>query len=629
MGRKVMLGNDVRDTGDKMALLGCITFQMRWSLTHGIAIIAALLLASAGGSALGWRALWAFDFLRHIPWPLRMLMALLVLAPLLIRIPYSVIHIPYSAPLLALGAGLIFWIFRERTYHGDALYKLQLLSEQRLQTDPYVWKEPLDSILAYGATALAGWWGWPPEVAIAGLSVIAGVVYVAAVLYVVNLLGEEEGQRVCYLIGLLALGSAQLWFGHIENYSLVTAASFGTVALALGYLRGRNPLWPVGLAAGLAISLHPQALFTVPALAFLLDRQRWLRQMLTLAATGLVVPLFTLVLMASLRVPWPNLAGGFAGDSQLFLTPAQILSLAHLWDVANNLWLVAPLAPILLVIGFGALRRGALWRQAEFRYLTALAAGLLVYLLAFQNDLPRPQDWDLFAIVGPGFTLWGFYCWEVWLAQRNDRAALTSFMVAPMLLFALFFTASWVGVNYHFTLIHPSGDQRDIYARYRILDLTTLLPQATVTPPEPICVGPSGCERVAVTSFTLPQTGDSRPVFFAHAPARITLPLALPGEATFLWLSPMLAPESWGWGGDGVTFQVAVEANGSETMLWSRHITPDEFANRGWQEIMIPLGAYRNQHVNLILYTNPGPANNNDADRAGWGLPWLMRGTPQ
>jgi hypothetical protein len=38
--------------------------------------------------------------------------------------------------------------------------------------------------------------------------------------------------------------------------------------------------------------------------------------------------------------------------------------------------------------------------------------------------------------------------------------------------------------------------------------------------------------------------------------------------------------------------------------------------------------AYQGQTVNLILATLPGPADNNAGDRAGWGLPWLMRGTP-
>ena len=253
------------------------------------------------------------------------------------------------------------------------------------------------------------------------------------------------------------------------------------------------------------------------------------------------------------------------------------------------------------------------------RYLTGLAAGLLIYHFTFQNDLPRPRDWDLFAIVGPGVTLWGLYRWEMH-AQKSRRLALSA------LTFAIFFTVSWVGVNHSLTLIRPQAAERAIYQRYQLLDLTTVLAQATVTPPQPICGEPVGCERVALTTFTMPQDGDTRPVIFAHAPARIALPLTVPNERSFLWLSPALDPQAWGWGGDGVTFQVSIEQNDGEALLWSSHLTPADQADLGWQEVFVPLDAYRGQRVTLVLTTTPGPANDNAADRAGWGMPWLMRG---
>ena len=147
--------------------------------------------------------------------------------------------------------------------------------------------------------------GQPPAVAVAALSVCAGVVYVAALWYLCTVLTTGR-TRIIYAVGLLALGSSQLWFGHVENYSLVTAASFAATALAIGYLRGHNALWPVGLVAGVAVSFHPQAAFTLPALLALLDRRRWLRQSLTLAATGLIGPLLTVLGLISAGVAWPE-----------------------------------------------------------------------------------------------------------------------------------------------------------------------------------------------------------------------------------------------------------------------------------------------------------------------------------
>ncbi|RIK36010.1 MAG: hypothetical protein DCC55_28635, partial [Chloroflexi bacterium] len=102
----------------------------------------------------------------------------------------------------------------------------------------------------------------------------------------------------------------------------------------------------------------------------------------------------------------------------------------------------------------------------------------------------------------------------------------------------------------------------------------------------------------------------------------------VPNERAFLWLSPALDPEAWGWGGDGVTFEAAVARDGQETTLYTRHLNPAETYDLGWQEALIPLDAYRGERIDLILSTHPGPANNDAADRAGWGLPWLLRGTP-
>ncbi len=139
-----------------------------------------------------------------------------------------------------------------------------------------------------------------------------------------------------------------------------------------------------------------------------------------------------------------------------------------------------------------------------------------------------------------------------------------------------------------------------------------------------------GCERVAPVVFTMPQTGDARPTLFAHAPARIFLPLDVPKSNSFLWLSPALDPDAWDWGGDGVTFSVSVQAGdppGEATTLWSQHFTPSDPAHRDWQQVIVPLDAYSGQAITLILETSPGPSSDNAADRAGWGLPWLMEGT--
>jgi len=261
--------------------------------------------------------------------------------------------------------------------------------------------------------------------------------------------------------------------------------------------------------------------------------------------------------------------------------------------------------------------------------LATAAAGVMVYFFTFQNDLPRPRDWDLFAVAGPPLTLWGVLTW-LWFSElvTSPRAAATLRQVLAVgLIFASCYTLFWIGVNYAYTLLRPDAAERERFVRYRLLDLTELLPQATVTPTTPICAEAVGCERVALTTFTMPQSGDTRPVIFAHAPVEIAIPLVVPTERSFLWLSPALDPQAWAWGGDGVTFAVKVRTAADERTLWSRHITPANAADRDWQQAFVPLDDYRGQPIELVLFSESGPAGNDAGDRAGWGMPWLLRGT--
>jgi hypothetical protein len=624
------------------------------SLFTSIALPALL-----ANSTFAWNQFWAVDFWRYVPFPTRSVLVLLFGAALLgfyrlgrpLPMSYfrSLDMLPDSLPawlpawLPVPLLGLVFWLLRERTFAGDALLKLIMLDEKGIRTDPYVWKEPLDALLAYTANDLLRPFGVLPADTLALLSVLAGMVYVAAALWLARLLFSATAARCLLFLGLMALGSSQLWFGHIESYSWVTATTYLSVALALAYQKGRVPLWLVGLACGLAVSFHPQAAFTLPALLFLLDRAHWPRQVAQLAASGTIIPLLTASTLLIIGVPLPG-PREYTGDLQLFWTPAQALAAPQLWDGIMNLWLLVPGLPfMLLMIAWGMLRP-QVRQEPIFHYLTALVCGLLFYNFSFQNDLPRAQDWDLYAIAAPAVALLG--CWigiAHWAADARQQPARHTLLVF-CLLFSLLFTCGWIGVNHGYTLVHPDPAHAVLYTRYRYLALEEKLDAARIAPSTAICDvsahDPTSCQRVAQTFFNIPpDSKDSRPVIFAHAPARIIFTLDLPPEPTFLWLSPALDPYAWHWGGDGVTFRVLVQSNHAgnpetnlgidvaEHVLVEQHLSPQIPSDLAWQELFVPLADYAGQQVHVILETTPGPAGDASADRAGWGIAWLMRGT--
>ncbi len=511
--------------------------------------------------------------------------------------PQSPLHPFTPSPLLLSAAGLLFWFFRERTLHGDGPGKVFLHTTATLQTDPYVWKEPLDSLLAYTLSGFFKNWGMPPENAIALWSVLAGVLFWGRRGKIAGLLGRDRREEWHYFLALLATGSTLLWFGHIENYSLVTAASVGSTALALAHLRGRVPLWSVGLVAGAAAALHPQAAFAFGGLLVLMDWsalrrgewQPWLRQGIELGLSGAIVPVLTVVIMLALGVPLPGGGGGAAGvpggETQLFWMPWEALAPARLWDALVNLWLVAPLLPLLIVGIITALRTPRLRQDRTFAYLALASLGMLAFHFTFQNELPAPETGDLFAIVGPTITLWGLYGmangeWRMANGLPNPQSPIPNPQPRIWLTFALVFTLAWVGVNHAFAFVDPDPAHPVWFERVRVADLAGLVPaQQTRLLAEPA-------------------------IFLADG-ERVSLGLDLPARRLFLWIRPQAVGES------APRFELRIIPSQGAPLVWQ---------GTGGEDVRLPLDAMRGQTVAIILSTSGGDGL--------WATPWILAGTP-
>jgi len=159
-------------------------------------------------------------------------------------------------------------------------------------------------------------------------------------------------------------------------------------------------------------------------------------------------------------------------------------------------------------------------------------------------------------------------------------------------------------------------------------DLLAELPNARVkTPGEPIdtpyCDGVSASScYVSRDIFTIPSTGETRDVLFAHPISLVQFTLQLSSDRTFFICSPILDPRSWKWGGDGVTFRVTAAAAGEDPPpLHEEHITTERTQ---WLDWIIPLDRWRGRSLLLTLETGPGPANNFSGDWAGWGQPLVV-----
>ncbi|MBK7974003.1 MAG: hypothetical protein IPK07_12255 [Deltaproteobacteria bacterium] len=354
-------------------------------------------------------------------------------ARLLERIP------PAARGLLTLAgfAALVtaFWRLRSRTLYGDGASTIDILTSGGPTMN---WKEPLDRfITAHVFRALRGH-GWTAADAIAAVSVAAGAVYLVAVWGLARSLAATSGARRWVTAFLLTTGAMQLFFGNVENYSLLGAG----IALYLwsgnAYLRGRVPFALPCFVLACTSWIHLSAPWLGPTLAVLLVlrvlgeeaadgawrarlREGWVADGLRQGLAGTVAAAIPTAFAVWLGSRVIGSEGGISmgrfggGDGKLWVPLFEItspfekftmFSLAHFVAVANEVALLAGPAAIVCLAWATLGRVGGRGRRREVIFLASCVAMTLAYVFFFNPDMAVLNvgilnEWDLFSLPAP------------------------------------------------------------------------------------------------------------------------------------------------------------------------------------------------------------------------------------
>lgn len=405
----------------------------------GLALVAPMLPADA---------VWGFQWLGFAPLGVRLGGAVLVGlamwpaanrtvrergARLLDGAPPAALAIGALAGFAALVAG--FWRLRSRTLYGDGASTIDILSSGGPMMN---WKEPLDRYVTAHVFAALRPHGWTAADAIAAVSVTAGAVYVVASWGLARSLAPERAERRWVLAFLLTTGAMQLFFGNIENYSLLGAGIALYLWAGSAYLRGRVPFAVPCFVLAATSWIHLSAPWLGPTLAVLLAlrvfgeedaqgglalrlREGWVADGLkqgiggTLAAA--VPTAFALWLGARVIGAQDGLSMGRfgGGDGKLWVplfeitTPFEkftMFSLAHFVAVANELALLAGPAAIVCLAWLALGRSGARAARRDVVFLGSCVAMTLAYVFFFNPDMAVLNvgilnEWDLFSLPAP------------------------------------------------------------------------------------------------------------------------------------------------------------------------------------------------------------------------------------
>ncbi len=205
-------------------------------------------------------------------------------------------------------------------------------------------------------------------------SYLSGLAYVALLLPLARAIAVDRAGRAAVIAFLLTAGYAQVFFGYVETYGLVYAATLLYLFVGVEVIRARLSSVAAGLTLGVIIPLHFLLVCLVPSLLVLLflrdgglgSRHREIAPVhnaATRVATLAAVPAVSLSIVVAMGIDPLNYFDWFAGSHALPLTSPPgvkeaygLLSLGHLSDLVNQQLLTA--SAVAMVVA-------ALWERAR------------------------------------------------------------------------------------------------------------------------------------------------------------------------------------------------------------------------------------------------------------------------
>ncbi|MCU0502763.1 MAG: DUF4175 domain-containing protein [Anaerolineae bacterium] len=454
------------------------SFRLLWALRIlALGVIALALAAPLFREDTAW-GLWPATYLPPV-W--RWTLALLAAGVTLFgdRVPTGWLRrVRFGAPWTRLAIALLsvipFYLFRiQHLRWGDAYILIHAIPHPQARLT-YTWQAPLDLFLHAKAWALGNrLFGWPDPTPVYWLiSAAAGVVFVWLLLGLAHWLGRDRTERFL-LVGLVAsLGLMQLFFGYIENYTLMTVGVLITIWLALRAQRGEIALvWPA-TALALTHAFHPSTIILAPSLLYLARQIRhtagpepqgfglrahtsYKRLLLQIAIPYLLVLIGIFAFMTAGGHGLAALLGSDApgGGDRSWLVPLvqtstrwehyTMFSLGHLLDITNGQLLVAPVIWPGLLLAFAFAGPRVPRRDGAFRLLLLMSLLYLLLTLTWNPDYGGKRDWDLFAPAAlPVAILFGYVLARA-LPERNALRGAGCALIAAQALH----TVMWIYQN--------------------------------------------------------------------------------------------------------------------------------------------------------------------------------------
>jgi hypothetical protein len=401
--------------------------------------------------ALG-ESLFGFEQLKHIPFRMvfviyALILLLILLAPQIERMRQKFGAIDQGQFLIAIViaavSAWIFFLFRNEFINqdGEKFIRKFVVSIPDMgyhASHDEMWELYLHSrVWDYANRFL----GWSVAYSYQVVSSIAGGMFVFLLIYFSKYF---KGRAIYFSLGVLSSGFMQLFFGDVENYTLVSVLLFYYFFVSKGYIEGKYSFILPVITLATAITFHLLAGWLLPSLLILFwqaYKRREYREMAYSIFFSMLILGSTLIFFHYNGLTMDQLfnnshALGHGGTVRMLVTP----SFAHYWQIANMLFLLFP--AILFFIPMFLYKRIRLTTYQLFLSISSLCMLLLMFI--WNPMLGVYQDWNLFA---PGMIPLAILFWSNFVNIENLKFRAQIY-VGTILLSALH-SYAWIISNHY------------------------------------------------------------------------------------------------------------------------------------------------------------------------------------
>ena len=247
------------------------------------------------------------------------------------------------------------------------------------------------------------------ELTMQSVSIVSGGLSVFLFFSIAHLATAIKSNQVFIFMASFLSGTLLLFFGYIEHYPIIWIFMLGMLYGGLHHAakgKGLAVLWTFFI---LGTILHLQMLVFCPAVLYLTINEyrgriygRRFVSMLSIiiiaGSAGIAAIIYILVTDLYFQLMFVDLFNSRHAELEYTL-----LSVPHLLDILNEILLVSPILPVLLII----LRKNHLkkYRENKRLFLTLASLGCLAFLFMVDPKLGMPRDWDLFSFTPFAITL--------------------------------------------------------------------------------------------------------------------------------------------------------------------------------------------------------------------------------